>query len=70
LWLVEAAHAASHLDAAAAGDLIAQVKAVAPTPGLLQRADWIGKIARKISRKTGIGHGRKIDYWLDRSWDF
>lgn len=70
LWLVEAARAAGHLDAGAAGDLIAQVKAVAPAPGLLQRADWIGKIARKISRKTGIGHGRKIDYWLDRSWDF
>lgn len=70
LWLVDAAAKAGHLTAEDACALIDLVKSAAPKPGLLQRADWLGKLARKISRKTGIGHGRKIDYWLDRSWDF
>ena len=70
LWLVEAARKAGHIAAKDEAELIALVKAAAPKPGLLQRADWLGKLARKISRKTGIGHSRKIDYWLDRSWDF
>jgi hypothetical protein len=70
LWLVESARKAGHLSASDEGQLIDLVKSAAPKPGLLQRADWLGKLARKISRKTGIGHGRKIDYWLDRSWDF
>ncbi len=46
------------------------MKPAAPKPGLLQRADWVGKLARKVTRALGIGRGRKIDYWLDRSWDF
>lgn len=70
LWLAEAARAAGHVSAGDAAALIDLVRAAAPRPGLLQRADWLGKLARKISRKTGIGHSRKIDYWLDRSWDF
>lgn len=70
LWLVEAAQKAGHVTADEATDLINLVKATAPKPGLLQRADWLGKIARKVARKLGISHRRKIDYWLDRSWDF
>jgi FkbM family methyltransferase len=70
LWLAEAAAEAGHVSDKDAGALIALVQAAAPKPGLLQRADWLGKLARKLSRRTGIGHGRKADYWLDRSWDF
>lgn len=70
LWLVEAARDAGHIPAAEAGEMITIVQRAAPKPGLLQRADWIGKWARKLSRLTGIGRGRKVDYWLDRSWDF
>lgn len=70
LWLAEAARDAGHVGTKDAADLIALVKSVAPKPGLLQRADWLGKIARKVARKLGISHRRKIDYWLDRSWDF
>ncbi|WP_374649748.1 FkbM family methyltransferase [Dongia sp.] len=70
LWLAEASRGAGLISARDETDLIDLVKSAAPRPGLLQRADWLGKLARRISRKTGIGHGRKIDYWLDRSWDF
>lgn len=70
LWFAEKGRDLGHWSAADAAALIALVQAVAPKPGLLQRADWIGKLARKVSRKTGIGHARKADYWLDRSWDF
>jgi FkbM family methyltransferase len=70
LWLAEAGRDKGVWSGADADGLIALVKASAPKPGLLQRADWVGKLARKFSRATGIGHGRKADYWLDRSWDF
>lgn len=70
LWLAEAARKAGHVTAEEEGDLIALIKSVAPKPGLLQRADWIGKLVRRTTKKLGICHGRKIDYWLDRSWDF
>ena len=70
LWLVESAQAANHLSDADAQELIAVVKQVAPTPGLLQRRDWLGRLTRKVTRKLGLFRGRKKDYWLDRSWDF
>ena len=70
LWLAEAAHKAGHISASDAADLIGLVKAAAPKPALLQRADWLGKIARRIARKLGISHRRKLDYWLERCWDF
>ncbi len=70
LWLAEAAHKAGHISATDESDLIALVKSAAPKPGLLQRADWLGKLARRVTKKLGICHNRKIDYWLDRSWDF
>jgi hypothetical protein len=70
LWLAEAARKAGHISATDEVDLIALVKSAAPKPGLLQRADWLGKLARRVTKKLGICHSRKIDYWLDRSWDF
>lgn len=70
LWLAEAAGKAGHIQAGEQSALIDLVKAAAPKPGLLQRADKIGKFSRRIARKLGISHRRKIDYWLDRSWDF
>lgn len=70
LWLAEAAVAAGHVTPEQGGELIALVKALAPKPGLLQRGDRIGKWARGVTRMLGIGRQRKIDYWLDRSWDF
>lgn len=70
LWLVEAARKAAHITAGEEGELIALIKSVAPKPSLLQRADWLGKLVRRGRKKLGIRHRRKIDYWLDRSWDF
>lgn len=70
LWLAEAGRDQGRWSAADAAGLIALVQQAAPKPGLLQRADWIGKCARKLSRLTGIGRGRRADYWLDRAWDF
>lgn len=70
LWLAEAATKAGHCSEADERELIDLVKSAAPGPTLLQRADWLGKLARRISKKLGIGHRRKLDYWLDRSWDF
>ncbi|MBI2253146.1 MAG: FkbM family methyltransferase [Proteobacteria bacterium] len=69
LWLVEAARDAKILEAAEAAALINIVKSAAPKPGLLQRADRIGKWARRIAKSLGLLR-RKADYWLDRSWDF
>ena len=70
LYLAEAGRDKGIWSAVDANGLIALVKTAAPRPGLLQRADWLGKLARKFSRATGIGQRRKADYWLDRSWDF
>jgi len=70
LFLAEALHKQDRLKAADAEALIAIVKAVAPSPLLVQRADAIGRIARKIRKALGFGRARRIDYWLDRSWDF
>ena len=70
LFLAEALAKQGQITAADAESLIAVVKAVAPTPKLVQRADRIGKIARRITKVLNIGRGRRIDYWLDRSWDF
>jgi FkbM family methyltransferase len=70
LWLAEAMQKQSMLSAAEAGELIGLVRRQAPQPLWVQRADGLGRLARRITRKLGIGRGRKIDYWLDRSWDF
>jgi len=47
-----------------------EVTLVAPTPRWVQRNDVLGRLARRVTKKLKIGRGRKIDYWLDRSWDF
>lgn len=70
LWFLETMHERKLLTAAELAELIATVQRQKPTPALLQRADWLGKLARKLSKKLNIGRRRKIDYWLDRSWDF
>jgi len=70
LWLAEAGREQGVWSAAEAAALIGVIQAAAPRPGLQQRADWIGKLARRFTKATRIGRGRKIDYWLDRSWDF
>ena len=70
LWLAESAGAAGHLPATDVQALIKIVQSVAPRPGWIQRADWLGKLTRRVTRKLGLFRGRKIDYWLDRSWDF
>jgi hypothetical protein len=58
------------LSAAEFDGLIKTVQDQKPTPTLLQRADGIGKLARKLAKRFNIGRKRKIDYWLDRCWDF
>lgn len=69
LWLAEAARKAGLLSATEETALIDLVKAAAPKPGLLQRADRLGKWARRIAKALGLLR-RKPDFWLDRSWDF
>ncbi len=69
LWLVEAAKRTGLFNAAQADELIELVKSAAPRPHLLDRADWLGKKARRLAKKLGLLR-RKADYWLDRSWDF
>lgn len=69
LWLAEAARKAGLVSAAEEVALVDLVKAAAPKPGLLQRADRVGKWARRIAKALGLLR-RKPDFWLDRSWDF
>jgi len=70
LWLVEALQAKGALKAADAGELIELIRLSAPVPRWVQRNDALGRLARKVTKKLKIGRARKIDYWLDRSWDF
>jgi hypothetical protein len=70
LWLVEALQAKGIIGAPDAEALIDLVRSAAPRPLWVQRNDALGRLVRTLTRKLGIGRGRKIDYWLDRSWDF
>jgi FkbM family methyltransferase len=70
LWLVEALQKKGLLEAGDFEALIRVVRNAAPKPRLVQRADALGRLARRVTRVLKIGRGRKIDYWLDRSWDF
>ncbi|HVZ01634.1 MAG TPA: FkbM family methyltransferase [Dongiaceae bacterium] len=70
LWLVEALQAKGTVSAADAAALIGLVRSAAPAPDWVQRNDALGRLARRFTKKFGIGRARKIDYWLDRSWDF
>lgn len=70
LWLTEALQAKGQISAADAAALIGLVRAAAPTPRWVQRNDFLGRLTRRVTGKLRIGRGRKIDYWLDRSWDF
>ncbi|HVT50642.1 MAG TPA: hypothetical protein VHE77_03675, partial [Dongiaceae bacterium] len=70
LWLVEALQGRDTIGAADAAALIGLVRAAAPKPLWVQRNDALGRFARRFTKKFKIGRARKIDYWLDRSWDF
>jgi hypothetical protein len=70
LWLVEALEKQGTIPQSDAAALIGVIRLVAPKPALVQRADAIGRLARRFTRTFGIGRARKVDYWLDRSWDF
>jgi FkbM family methyltransferase len=70
LWLAESAAKAGHVSAEQMQDLIAVVKQAAPKLRWTERADWLGKMSRRFTKRFGIGRARKMDYWLERSWDF
>jgi FkbM family methyltransferase len=70
LWVIEALQASGQVTAEQAHSLISEVRTSAPKPTLLQRADWLGKLSRRFSKKLNIGRKRKIEYWLHRKWDF
>lgn len=70
LWLSEQAEQAGIYTAAEAEALRATIREIAPRPTLRQRADWLGRLARKLAKRLGIGQARKADYWLERKWDF
>lgn len=70
LWFAEAGRAHKLISDAETASLIDLVRSVAPKPNLWQRADKIGKWARRIRKKLGLGARRKIEYWMDRSWDY
>jgi hypothetical protein len=70
LWFLETMHERKLLDSSELAGLIGVVQSQKPSPTLMQRADKIGRLARKLSKVFNIGRARKLDYWLDRSWDF
>ena len=70
LWLTEEAATRGIIQRDEAAALIEIVRRHAPQPGLRQRDDKIGNWARRLSRKFNIGRARKIEYWMDRSWDY
>lgn len=69
LWMAEQALEQGAITAAQRNRLIALTRELAPRPALLQRSDWLGKLARRLNKRFGF-RGRKADFWLNRSWDF
>jgi len=69
LWFIEAAVQAKLVTEAEASGLIGEVQRLAPKPFIWQRTDRWGKLARRWMKRLNIGRARKIEYWLDRSWD-
>jgi FkbM family methyltransferase len=70
LWLTEALQSKGTISLPQAVALIGLVRSVAPAPRWVQRNDALGRLVRRFTKKFKIGRARKIDYWLDRSWDF
>lgn len=70
LWLAETAATRKIVTEAESAELIAAVRDAAPTPSLYQRNDRIGLWTRKLRKMLNIGRSRKIEYWMDRSWDY
>lgn len=69
-WFLEEGQSAGIVSASQFKALIAIIVEVAPRPTLRQRNDWLGKLARRWSKRLGIGNRRKQEFWLDRSWDY
>jgi FkbM family methyltransferase len=70
LWLCEQGAARVLIDRQEEAALVEEIRRRAPRPTLRQRADRIGQLARRLSKKLKISRARKIEYWLDRSWDY
>lgn len=70
LWLAETAAARGIVTQAESAELIGTVQKAAPKPALYQRNDGIGLWTRKLRKFFNIGRGRKVEYWMDRSWDY
>jgi hypothetical protein len=70
LWLTEEAARRGIIARDEEAALLDLIRTRAPRPGLRQRNDKIGTWARRLSRKFNIGRARKIEYWMDRSWDY
>lgn len=69
LWFLEQGREAGIIDETTFAQCLGIVKELAPRPTLRQRSDWIGKLSRRWGRRLGMNR-RKIDFWLDRSWDY
>jgi FkbM family methyltransferase len=69
LWFLEQGLEAGIIDQAIFGQCLEIVRQMAPRPTLRQRTDWLGRFSRRWARRFG-GNRRKIDFWLDRSWDY
>jgi len=69
LWFIETATKRQIFSQPEAEAMIAEILALAPKPYLYQRADKVGFWARRIRKWLNIGRARKIEYWMDRSWD-
>jgi FkbM family methyltransferase len=69
LWFVEEGLATKVINAGQFDGMINLVKDMAPRPSLRQRDDWLGRLARRWSKRLGFNR-RKPDFWLDRSWDY
>ena len=70
LWFIEAGSKATLITNEEAQGLVEEVRRVAPRPFIWQRTDWLGKVARRTMKRLNIGRSRKLEYWLDRSWDY
>jgi FkbM family methyltransferase len=69
LWFIEAGLETALVSNDEAQGLIDEVRRIAPRPLIWQRTDWLGKLARRTMKRFNIGRSRKLEYWLDRSWD-
>src|SRR5581483_7497373 len=69
LWLLDAAGEAAIFTAEDRRRLLDMIRRLAPRALPWQRTGALGLWSRKLLRWAGISRRRKIEYWLDRSWD-